>query len=311
MLAIHSWELSFWGGQSSFLSSIENPLHRAISDYSRCFRCGYYGNSSLLCCADNFVLTILNTDYLFIVVCRQARGDKNVQVLLFDCEAEAKQIWRSLAEKLELRFEAFPHWDSSAVTRWDPQLIILDQTAIREDYAQVLSDVALSMPNRVLVATGESLSVGVVADIMRDGVDYAFEKPLRLDVLTDQFDEMVQQACKLSEKQREFQSLQSLFSELTHRERDVLEFVMEGTSNKDTAEHLKVSVRTIEARRAKVYLKTQSSSVVDLVRKVDRLARLSRVFSVPRPRNLVRQSCDPITYLGRQAPNNASDLGVS
>lgn len=234
-----------------------------------------------------------------------------MQVLLFDCEAEAKQIWRSLAEKLELRFEAFPHWDASAVTRWDPQLIILDQTAIREDYAQVLSDVALSMPNRVLVATGESLSVGVVADIMRDGVDYAFEKPLRLDALTDQFDEMVQQARKLAEKQREFQSLQSLFSELTHRERDVLEFVMEGTSNKDTAEHLKVSVRTIEARRAKVYTKTKSSSVVDLVRKVDRLARLSRVFSVPRPRALVRQSCDPSTYLGGQAPNSASDLRVS
>lgn len=233
-----------------------------------------------------------------------------MQIVVFDCQAESAEAWRSLAEKQGIRIEVFPFWDASAEKRWDPQLIIIDQSAVRADFKSFVSELAISLPHKTIVATGDSLSVNTVVEIMRDGVNFVVEKPIELAELEAEFDEIVQEAAKLTEKRSEYQSLQSLFSELTTRERDVLEHVMEGVSNKDTAGKLNVSVRTIEARRAKVYQKTQSRSVVELVRKVDRLARLSRIFTIPRVTNQQAGLQPSNPYVEASPLNQVSGVGV-
>jgi DNA-binding CsgD family transcriptional regulator len=53
---------------------------------------------------------------------------------------------------------------------------------------------------------------------------------------------------------------------LTSRERDILASVAEGHSNKSIAERLGISVRTVEAHRARLMLKLRFQSIVDLVR---------------------------------------------
>lgn len=47
----------------------------------------------------------------------------------------------------------------------------------------------------------------------------------------------------------------SVWDTLTHREREVLKLVAEGRSNKEMAEFLFLSVKTVEKHRAKVMLK--------------------------------------------------------
>ena len=235
-----------------------------------------------------------------------------MQIVVFDCQAEAAEAWRKLAEKQGIRIEVFPFWDAAAEKRWDPQLIIIDQSAVRGDFKSFVSELAISLPHKTIVATGENLAVASVVEIMRDGVSFVFEKPILPEELEAEFDEIVQEAEKLAVKKGEYQSLHTLFSELTTREKDVLDHVMEGVSNKDTAGHLNVSVRTIEARRAKVYQKTQSRSVVELVRKVDRLARLSRIFSVPRTPPVQTIEPKPATnpYVETSTLNPTTEIGV-
>ena len=60
--------------------------------------------------------------------------------------------------------------------------------------------------------------------------------------------------------------LRALFASLTPREREVLDLVVEGMSNKAIANSLGVSAKTVEVHRAKVMEKMHAHSVADLVK---------------------------------------------
>jgi len=53
---------------------------------------------------------------------------------------------------------------------------------------------------------------------------------------------------------------------VTPREREIIQLLAEGRSNKETASHLGVSVKTVEAHRANIMRKLRLKSVSDLVR---------------------------------------------
>ena len=54
--------------------------------------------------------------------------------------------------------------------------------------------------------------------------------------------------------------------ELTPREREVLERIIGGSSNKETGRHLGISPRTIEVHRARIMAKLGAKNAADLVR---------------------------------------------
>ncbi|MBJ3786714.1 hypothetical protein JEQ47_18460 [Devosia sp. MSA67] len=56
------------------------------------------------------------------------------------------------------------------------------------------------------------------------------------------------------------------FSELTSREREVLQMVADGQSNKETGRALKISPRTVEVHRARVMAKLGARNAADLMR---------------------------------------------
>src|SRR5258705_11756289 len=58
----------------------------------------------------------------------------------------------------------------------------------------------------------------------------------------------------------------ALKAALTPREREIVQLLAEGNSNKETASALGVSVKTIEAHRANIMRKLRLRSVTDLVR---------------------------------------------
>jgi DNA-binding CsgD family transcriptional regulator len=53
---------------------------------------------------------------------------------------------------------------------------------------------------------------------------------------------------------------------LTLRESEVLKLIAIGKGNREIAEHLKISVRTVEAHRGRVMIKLGFTGVADLVR---------------------------------------------
>lgn len=93
---------------------------------------------------------------------------------------------------------------------------------------------------------------------MRLGAQCVFEKPIRA--------EQIISAALGDSTQRPTISGQ-LQKKLTNREQEVLQALLANETNKDIAERLGVSARTIETHRAKLYAKLNVSSHTELIKK--------------------------------------------
>lgn len=69
----------------------------------------------------------------------------------------------------------------------------------------------------------------------------------------------------------EITSLERRYDDLTHREKEVMSFVVSGMLNKQIAAELGISERTIKAHRARVMYKMQAGSLAELVRMREKL----------------------------------------
>ena len=116
----------------------------------------------------------------------------------------------------------------------------------------------------VVFITGHG-NVQMAVGAMQAGAVNFLEKPLREQELWDS----IRQALELDERNRRRQArrneAQRRIAGLTGGEREVLDLIMEGKLNKEIAAQLRLSVRTIEDRRARLMKKTKVNSVAQLV----------------------------------------------
>ena len=117
----------------------------------------------------------------------------------------------------------------------------------------------------VVIITGHG-DVPMAVRAMKAGAVDFIEKPFNDEVLLD----AIRRALAYEEQQRSHYSEHSQIKErlghLTPREREVMEMVTDGKSNKEIANTLGVSAKTIEAHRARVMEKMQAGSLAELVR---------------------------------------------
>jgi RNA polymerase sigma factor (sigma-70 family) len=117
----------------------------------------------------------------------------------------------------------------------------------------------------VVIITGHG-DVPMAVRAMKSGAIDFIEKPFNDEALLD----AIRRAMALEEQQRSLHlenvQIQERLANLTPREREVMEMVTEGRSNKEIANSLGVSAKTIEAHRARVMEKMQAGSLAELVR---------------------------------------------
>lgn len=115
----------------------------------------------------------------------------------------------------------------------------------------------------VIFLTGHADVPTAVDSVKRGAFDFC-EKPFSDNALVDR----VEQALLLSQERltarQQQQRLQIRLLELTERERDVMQRVIEGLPNKLIADQLDISVRTVEVHRARVFDKMEVKSAVEL-----------------------------------------------
>lgn len=201
-----------------------------------------------------------------------------MNLCLFDAQPEATKLWQELASLHSLPLHVFPAWHGIRGIPTTALLLIVDQSAMGDVFEDQLLQTCREHPQILLVATGSRLSVQTVVGLMRGGVSHLIEKPFLREQLIHGFPELIAAARALQASKEEFIKLSQLFASLTIRERSVLDCVLAGVSNKDTARQLQVSIRTVESRRAKVYRKLELKHLAELVRKIDRLERLHAIF---------------------------------
>ena len=125
-----------------------------------------------------------------------------------------------------------------------------------------LSQEKLDLP--IVFITGHGNVPMAVGAMQAGAVDF-LEKPFPEQALWD----AIRKALELDAQNRRRRlrrcRAEELLSRLTEGERAVLNLILQGKTNKEIATALKLSVRTVEDRRAKLMKKTQVSSVAELI----------------------------------------------
>ena len=103
--------------------------------------------------------------------------------------------------------------------------------------------------------------------LKKGAVDF-IEKPFDLQALKQQVEEMLVDA-REKRMQNERRNINvALLGRLTTRAQQVLERIVAGRLNKQIADDLGISIKTVEAHRASIMVKTNSRTIVDLMRVV-------------------------------------------
>ena len=160
---------------------------------------------------------------------------------------------------------------------WDSALTFLQQVDIYAP-AVVISDLMLpdmsgqelqdylnkqQSPIALIALTGNG-EIADAVDMLKNGaVDY-LEKPIGIQRLQ----EAIQQAQTLTLKRAKLYYIRTLYAQLTDKEKQVAHELMQGNLNKNIADHLEVSMRTIEVHRAQVMKKMQAQHVSELIQKL-------------------------------------------
>jgi two-component system, LuxR family, response regulator DctR len=131
----------------------------------------------------------------------------------------------------------------------------------------------------VIFLTGHGDVPTAVAAVKRGAFDFV-EKPFSNNALVDRVEQALAQSAKALAERRAQERLTRALADLTERERDVMQQVIEGKPNKLIADALDISVRTVEVHRARVFEKMDVKSAVELA-------------------NLLRDLRDPLSHARR------------
>ena len=119
----------------------------------------------------------------------------------------------------------------------------------------------------IIFITGHGDVPMAVNALKKGAVDF-IEKPFDLESLKQQVEKMLDAAREKRMKvdRRNFNA--ALLARLTPREQQVLERIVAGRLNKQIADDLSISIKTVEAHRASIMTKTNSGTIADLMRVV-------------------------------------------
>ena len=131
------------------------------------------------------------------------------------------------------------------------------------DLLKRLNELDVSVP--VIVITGHG-DVPLAVEAMKFGAVDFFEKPFDDEALVAAVRSALDRRKDDSKRKAEVSLINSRLTELSNRERQVLEGLVAGRPNKLIAYDLGISPRTVEIYRANLMTKMQASSLSDLVR---------------------------------------------
>jgi two-component system response regulator FixJ len=131
------------------------------------------------------------------------------------------------------------------------------------DLQQALPERGIVLPVVVLTAHGDVPTTRVA---MKGGAFDFLEKPINDEILLDVLKNAIREDIHRHAAARAEDALRSRLARLTPREREVLDFLVEGLSQREIAARLTISPRTVEVYKARMMEKLQCRSLAELIR---------------------------------------------
>lgn len=189
-------------------------------------------------------------------------------VFVVDDDQAVRKFLKGLIETIGLRVETFPS-ASEFLEAYDPEspgCVVLD---IRMpgmsglELQRILVERQNILP--VIILTGHGDVALVVASMKSGAVDF-IEKPFNNEVLLDRIQSAVAKSTQLHEQRHKRRKIECSVELLTPRERQVLDLIVDGETNKGIARKLDISEKTVEIHRARVMEKMNAKSLASLVK---------------------------------------------
>ena len=191
-------------------------------------------------------------------------------VYVVDDDSSTRELLCWLMKRNDLQVEAFPD-ARSFLEAYRPEAagcLVLDLNMPGMsglDLQQYLKDEGVQLP--VIFLSGRADIPKVVQAVREGAIDF-LEKPFDYKRVV----ELVRQGLERDRVDRGARARRrevcGRLAQLTQREREVLDLVVAGKLNREIAEALDISVKTVEAHRAKLMEKLGVASVAELVQAV-------------------------------------------
>jgi FixJ family two-component response regulator len=120
-------------------------------------------------------------------------------------------------------------------------------------------------PLPIVFITGHG-DVPMAVDTMKKGAMDFIQKPFNEDALVSLVERMLDMAKTTFAEHQQSASRDALLGKLTSREAQVLERIVAGRLNKQIADDLAISIKTVEAHRANIMEKLGANTVADLLK---------------------------------------------
>lgn len=120
-------------------------------------------------------------------------------------------------------------------------------------------------PLPIVFITGHG-DVPMAVNTMKKGAMDFIQKPFQEDALLALVERMLDQAKGAFSEHQNSASRDALLAKLTSREAQVLERIVAGRLNKQIADDLGISIKTVEAHRANIMEKLNANTVADLLK---------------------------------------------
>jgi FixJ family two-component response regulator len=120
-------------------------------------------------------------------------------------------------------------------------------------------------PLPIVFITGHG-DVPMAVNTMKKGAMDFIQKPFKEDELVSLVERMLEHAREAFAEYQSAASRDALLSKLTSREAQVLERIVAGRLNKQIADDLGISIKTVEAHRANIMEKLNANTVADLLK---------------------------------------------
>ena len=117
----------------------------------------------------------------------------------------------------------------------------------------------------IIFVTGHG-DVPMAVDSMKKGAMDFIQKPFNDEELVTLVERMLEHARGAFTQHQQSASRDALLSKLTGREAQVLERIVAGRLNKQIADDLGISIKTVEAHRANIMEKLNANTVADLLK---------------------------------------------
>ena len=191
-------------------------------------------------------------------------------VFVVDDNADVRESLTWLLESVGLTVQAFST-AGQFLEEYDPDqpgCLVLDVRMPGMsglELQEELTERGIRIP--VIIITGHA-DVSMAVRAMKSGAMDFIEKPFNDQALLDRVNRAIEHDAKQRSQHVRVAELTARIDLLTAREREVMDMVVVGKPNREIAELLGVTSKTVEAHRAKIMEKMEASSLADLVRMV-------------------------------------------